>query len=155
MSAASGSFAAKAGFNQSGGGYYITTAAVPGATILFVTSPQTGSGGASAPPTLSSATGATTYSQLNGPSSISTNLSAAGKVIRDMGKTIVSSSRVFRKFQVTWPANLSTGGVGGAVGNGSSGASISAGDYGYQDFYLEVTQGGAPGAVPPIARTYF
>ncbi len=153
MSAASGAFGAKAGFNQSGGGYYIVTGSGLPALANFVIAGQQGSGGASVPPQLSTGTTANANIMvgLNAASSLSSML-ASGQVIRDMGKTIVSSTRVFRKFQATYPRSLSTGGVGGPVSGAITGSTA---DTGYFDFYLEVTQGGSPGTAPPIARTYF
>ena len=47
----------------------------------------------------------------------STLVNAAGAgLLKDMGKTVVSSSRTFRKVQLVAPSNKSTFGVGGDAG---------------------------------------
>jgi len=48
----------------------------------------------------------------------STQLASAGAVLRDMGKTVVSSLRTFRKVQLLLPASPSTFGVQGTQGTG-------------------------------------
>jgi len=50
-----------------------------------------------------------------GPASVSSINGAGAGVLRDMGKTVVSSLRTFRKVQLVLPSNstLSTFGVGG------------------------------------------
>ena len=50
-----------------------------------------------------------------GPNSLSSINGAGAGILRDMGKTVVSSLRTFRKVQVVIPSNstLSTFGVGG------------------------------------------
>lgn len=131
------------GFNQSGGSYYIVTSQIAGSNILYYTG-QAGSGGATTVGTFSNITGsgvgetnAATYSSLFG----------TGKLIKDMGKTVVSAGRAFRKFQAVLAASSSTGGVTG-------GASTST-QPGYFTAYLEVAApnaGGVPAAVNPIAR---
>jgi hypothetical protein len=50
---------------------------------------------------------------------LSTTLASAGSVFKDMGKTVVSSTRTFRKVQLmlpTGPSTLSTFGVAGKAG---------------------------------------
>ena len=143
----------KAGFNQSGGAYFMTLAALePGTagTALYVntlTSAGSNSGGAFVGPTLaltpmSNVLGAGIASHANAAA-----LVAANTLLKDMGKTVVSSGRVFRKFAPV-ARNTSNGVVGGPTGTPT------AANAGYGSFYLEVGMGSAAaGAVPaPIAR---
>jgi len=53
----------------------------------------------------------------------SSMLTAGGVILKDMGRTVVSSLRTFRKIQLVLPASASTFGVGGRSGTvaGSSG----------------------------------
>ena len=138
----------KAGFNQSGGAYFMTLAnleATPGTSVYVnrLTSAGSNSGGAFVGPTLERAT---MLQVLGAPY---TNATAApivdaNSVLKDMGKTVVSSGRVFRKFApVVRTAN------NGVVGQGAV-----APNAGYGSFYLEVGMGSAAaGALPaPIAR---
>ena len=105
-------------YNQSGGGYFIALSNLAPSALLY-----------------SNTTG---FSALNweetGLNTQSTLISA-NKVVKDMGKTIVSTSRTFRKFQAIDPAQ----GVVGPDNNGNPG---------YLTFYLEV---GLP-SFAPIAR---
>lgn len=141
MSAYSG--ATPGGFNQSGGGYYIVTATLPLVNLLALT-PGSGSGGATTAGSFGNYT--STISDTTAISNLST-LFTAGKLIKDMGKTVVSAGRAFRKFQAVLPASASTGGVVGAAG--------SATQAGYATPYLEVTApsaGGSGVVVNTIAR---
>jgi hypothetical protein len=145
-----------AGFNQSGGAYFIcvtdletqgqASGFVAGAYVNTLTSAGSNSGGAFVNPTFSNVT----MSNIVGAGVVFSNASkfvAQGALLKDMGKTVVSSGRVFRKFAPV-ARNTSNGVVGGAT---------VAPNAGYASFYLEVgreTVGGT-GAVPaPIAR-YF
>jgi hypothetical protein len=69
------------------------------------------------------------------------------KLLKDMGKSVVSGGRVFRKFApvVATGANSSFGVVGAAG---------TAPNTGYGSFYLEVGREGAGAAPAPITR-YF
>ena len=153
MSSASGAYSSRAGFNQSGGGLYITTAAlvVDGttATNVFADPVLSGSGGSTstALPVVHTTTTFGNYALLT----------AAGCVIRDMGKTyqvpvnstggvtgVPIAMRTFRKFQIvgnTAPAQAAFGVVAAAA-----------------TFYLETMREGQEfptgGAPAPIAR-YF
>jgi hypothetical protein len=59
------------------------------------------------------------------PPNLSTTLASAGPILKDMGKTVVSSVRTFRKVQLVVPAgsasasSLSTFGVAGKAGTTS------------------------------------
>jgi hypothetical protein len=44
-------------------------------------------------------------------------ITAGGAILKDMGKTVVSSSRTFRKVQLVLAGSVSTAGVGGLVGS--------------------------------------
>ena len=160
MSSGTNSFPAKAGFNQSGGGYFLCvlplepTSGAVGPYINTITAAPTGSGGATVPPTLaivsmSSIVGLASYS--------ASSLVQTGKLLKDMGRTVVSAGRTFRKFapvvQGLGASNTSSFGV-----VGSAGTTVVTG---YSAFYLEVgrdgsgpSNGTANGAPAPIAR-YF
>ena len=160
MSSASGAYSSRAGFNQSGGGLYITTAAlviaatVDGTSNVYADPVLSGSGGSTST-VLPVAHTQTTFGNY-------ALLTAAGCVIRDMGKTyqvpvnstggvtgVPIAMRTFRKFQIvgnTAPAQAAFGVVGG-------GPAALAGT-----FYLETMREGQEfptgGAPAPIAR-YF
>lgn len=142
----------KAGFNQSGGAYFMVMSALDGGAgavgtfVNTLTSAGSNSGGAFTAPTLA----LTAMSNVIAAPTTASNASAfvaTGALLKDMGKTVVSSGRTFRKFAPV-ARNTSNGVVGGAP---------VAPNAGYASFYLEVgreTVGGT-GAVPaPIVR-YF
>jgi hypothetical protein len=148
MAANSGAFGAKPGYNQSGGGYYVAFSSIASSIILNVNAVGSGSGGAFTQATVS------TLVPAGGLSSIVTPTGAipAGRVLRDMGKTLTSSTRVFRKFQLAVPNTQSSGGVSGNVPPQTN----YPGDVGYLTFYLEVSRDGASTAAnAPIARSFF
>ena len=138
----------KAGFNQSGGAYFMTLANlenVAGTSVYVnrLTSAGSNSGGAFVGPTLERAT---MLQILGAPYTDNTAapIVNANTVLKDMGKTVVSSGRVFRKF-----APVVRSETNGVVGQGAV-----APNAGYGSFYLEVGMGSAAaGATPaPIAR---
>jgi hypothetical protein len=150
----------RAGFNQSGGAYFMTLAnlelaagTATGGYINALVSGASNSGGAFVNPTLSTVT----MSNILGAGVTATgaaSLVAANRLLKDMGKTVVSSGRVFRKFAPV-AGNASNGVVGGPAG------APTAANTGYGSFYLEVGMGqlpapsGAPagtGLPAPIAR---
>jgi hypothetical protein len=153
-----GAHPSRAGWNQSGGAYFIimTDLGNTGSFINTLTSAGSNSGGAFVNAGLASnsavnAFGAATTAQSNAAIAGV----QAGKLLKDMGKTVVSSGRTFRKFQAvgTGSANFASsfgvqGGPAPATANGNTG---------YADFYLEVGREGSAGttaAPAPIAR-YF
>jgi hypothetical protein len=74
-------------------------------------------------------------------------LVGAGKLLKDMGKSVVSANRVFRKFApVVQGLGVSSFGVTGAAGTATN--------TGYGSFYLEVGREGQGATPAPIAR-YF
>jgi hypothetical protein len=152
MSAGTNAFGARAGFNQSGGAYFMcvqpleTAVASVGSYINQITAAPSGSGGAVVAPTfalvsMSSIVGGT-------PTNGASTLVGTGKLLKDMGRTVVSAGRTFRKFApVVATGAASTFGAYGATASGAS--------TGYATFYLEVGREGAGSAAPaPIAR-YF
>jgi len=152
MSSGTNAFGAKAGFNQSGGTYFMTLAAlepsVLNQTDSFIHTLATAgsnSGGAWVPPTLAKVS---MSSIVGGNTNNASTLVASGKLLKDMGRTVVSAGRTFRKFAPVIPAStLSSFGV-----TGSAAASPNSG---YASFYLEVGRDGlAPATPAPIAR-YF
>ena len=78
-------------------GYFLVLATI---TNTYTAAAGTGAGGSWAP----------------GAMSLSGVGLTAGQVLRDMGKTVVSSSQTFRKVQLVTPA-LSTFGVSGVAGS--------------------------------------
>jgi len=126
-------------FKQSGG-YFIPLGNVGNAVLAYTAG--SGSGGSALPGTFAAAAWAqngTTPSKAT--SSISTV--AAGGLLRDMGKTVVSSGRTFRKIQLMC-STVSTGGVGGPAGV-STNPNVD-----YLTAYIELASGfnslGQPGA---------
>ena len=67
------------------------------------------------------------------------SLLKAGKVLKDMGSVVVSSSRVFRKFKAVAPAS---------AGNGLAGGDAPSAGTDFGSFYLEVAADG--GDVPAV-----
>jgi hypothetical protein len=144
MSSGANAFGARAGFNQSGGNHYIIMTQLDNTNINKVSVGATGSGGAVTAPTFALAAANDATIGL-GAADV-----AAGKLLKDMGKSVVSAGRIFRKFESvgTGAAKFnSTFGV-----NGAAGTAVNAG---YGTFYLEVGREGAgPAAAAPILR-YF
>ena len=144
MAANSSAHPAVAGFNQSGGAYFIVLTQLGNTHLNTVTTAASGSGGAAVPPVL--ALVAATDASIG----LAAGDVAAGKLLKDMGKSLVSGARVFRKFAVV--------GSGAAKFNstlGVNGIASTATNPGYGSFYLEVGREGQGAATPaPIAR-YF
>jgi hypothetical protein len=105
------------GYSQSGGAYYIIISSIVGQFLTYT--PGSGS-----------------FIPYAGPENLS--LIGTNGIIKDMGKTIISSSRTFRKFQAVGPQSLRTDGV---VGNENF----------YLTGYLEIRPYGALDG-PRIAR---
>jgi hypothetical protein len=134
----------RAGFKQNAGGFFIPLGDVASKVLAFTA--VGGAGGSYQVGSFATASWAafgTTPSKFT--SSIST--AAAGGLLRDMGKSVVSAGRVFRKVQLL-TSTVSTSGVGGPVG-----AANPLVDYltGYIELGSGVTNGGLPGAFPPVA----
>lgn len=171
MSAFNGAHSVRGGYNQSGGAYFVcvsplsgsagtgtdaVTAAAPlsgnaNATHLYrISVAASKSGGAFEPATLALVSARDVFGAGNWSGVEATAEVAAGKLIRDMGKTIVSGGRTFRKFAV---APTGAGFVGSL---GVAGDVATAPGAGYATFYLDVGREGATGGTlpAPIAR-YF
>jgi len=159
MAANSSAHPLKAGFNQSGGAYFMvvndlearaaanTAPTAVGSYINTLTTAGSGSGGAFVSPTLALASVSSVMNPANaGQASTMSGLFGKGALLKDMGRSIVSSGRVFRKFAPV-VGNLSSFGVVGVAG--------AAPNAGYGSVYLEVGREGQGAATPaPIAR-YF
>ena len=94
--------------------------------------------------------GTGSFSNATWPTTVPGNaLASPGAVLRDMGKTVVSSGRTFRRVQYIVPGNnegnanqnLRTFGVGGSADGAQSG---------YYTGYIELGLGG--GSPAPVAR---
>ena len=86
-----------------------------------------------------------------GVRSISTLLNQAGGVMRDMGRTVVSSGLTFRKIQLAVPGNGTTvDPTGGVYGPADSTAANGTNLSGYYTGYIQLGLGGGVGA--PVAR---
>jgi hypothetical protein len=134
MATGSGAFPAKAGFNQSGGAYlYVVTDAIATAPAkyLSVFTPGSGSGGATTVGSFASVTVADV------PGGVST-LFGVGRLVRDMGKTVVSAGRTFKKIQAVSPTHNGSSPTGGVTG-----AAATATNPGYATFYVETGYAGA------------
>ena len=154
MSAGTNAFGARAGFNQSGGAYFMCVQALDGAAgvqgtyINQLAAAPSGSGGAVVAPTLSLVAMSTVIGAGTTAANAST-IVGTGKLLKDMGKTVVSAGRTFRKFAPV-VVSAGTNSSFGIVGVAASGANV-----GYGSFYLEVGREGQGSATPaPIAR-YF
>jgi hypothetical protein len=185
MSAGTNAHPSRAGFNQSGGAYFM---------ILQPLTLDNGSGGSAGTNAVTAAASYTPANQTShmyrlasagsnsggawiGPTFVAANARdafgidpasasvaaasagaitdvAAGKLLKDMGKTVVSSGRTFRKFAAVGTGSAKYSSSFGVVGG--AGASPNGG---YATFYLEVGREGTPGAPnstfpAPIARYY-
>jgi hypothetical protein len=138
----SSAHSAKAGFNQSGGAYFIVITDI--SAKLFSYTPGTFSGGATTPGTVTDVTGAKLA-----PGTTPITLTA-GKLIKDMGKSVVvptvganSVNVTYRKFQaVVAPSADKAGGQAGKAPE-------------YVSFYLEVGREGAANVSPAGIARYF
>ena len=138
MATGSSAFSAKAGYNQNGGGYYIVLSTL---ALLDYTA-GTGSGGATTAGSLAAAGAATL------PGGLST-LFGPYRLVKDMGKTVVSAGRTFRKIGAVLPANDALGSTFGVAGPAAT-----ATNPGYATFYVETGRDGAnaDGSVAMLAR---
>ena len=154
MSAGSGAFGTKAGFNQSAGGYLVGTTSAVILSSLQVYTPGSGSGGATQVGSFSSMVytvnaggvngplqqhcGVISYAAPVAPATVGLPDKDNGALLKDMGKTIVSTGRVFRKFQAVVPT-----GAGFPSSFGVTGEAGSSTQAGYLTGYLEVPGGNA------------
>lgn len=138
MAAASGAFPLKAGFNQSGGQYlYIVSNAIEAAggaaKYLNNYSGGSGSGGATTVGYFSSVS----LADLGTTGGVST-LFGLGRLVRDMGKTVVSAGRTFKKIQAVGPTPDNSSPTFGVTG-----AAATATNPGYATFWVETGFAGA------------
>jgi len=103
---------------KNGGGFFIPVGNCIGK--VFAYSGSTGAGGSAVSGSFTTASWAAsgTATAINATSTI--NAAGAGGVFRDMGRTVVSASRVFRKVQLLVSSAVSTGGVSGQTGTSPS-----------------------------------
>ena len=151
-----GALPSRAGWNQSGGAHFIvmTDLGNTGTYINTLTSAGSNSGGAFVSATLASNSAVTLFgAATTAQSNAAIAAVGAGKLLKDMGKTVVSSGRTFRKFQAVGTGGTATSNFASTFG--VQGGPAVAPNTGYADFYLEVGREGAGLATPaPIAR-YF
>jgi len=100
------------GLKQSAGGFFIPVGNVADKVLQY-----TAGSGAGGSFSVGSFTAAAWASNGSTPSKFTSSIStvAAGGLLRDMGKTVVSAGRTFRKVQLM-TSSVSTGGVGGPAG---------------------------------------
>jgi hypothetical protein len=134
MSSHSGHFQASEGYNQQGGAYYYVISSVVGQFQTYT--PGSGSGGATTVGSFADFAYSGTVDQ--------STILGANNVVKDMGKTVVSAGRTFRKFQAVYPQTLSTGGV--------SGGAASTTNPGYLTGYLEISKDGSGVEAARIVR---
>lgn len=133
------------GFKQSAGGFFVPLGNVATAVLAF-----TAAGGAGGSYQVGSFAAAAWAQNGTTPSRFTSTISAiaAGGVLRDMGKSVVSAGRVFRKVQLL-TSTVSTGGVGGPAGASTNPVV----DYltGYIELGSGLANGGMPGTFAPVA----
>lgn len=129
----------KGGFNQSGGGYFLVLSSMTQDQILTY-SGGSGSGGSFAPGSFASySTLGTNIANVNYSTAFSIN-----RLIKDMGRTVVSAGRTFRKFQAVLP--LGTGVGLSSPSFGVFGNAGTATQPGYLTAYLEISREGSGAA---------
>ncbi len=135
MATNSSSHPAKAGYNQSGGAYFICISSIRD-NLLTLTA-GTGSGGA---------TTVGSFAAYNDGTNAASTVSGLGRVIKDMGRTVVSAGRTFRKFQSVVATDNGSSPSFGVTGPSTT----------YLTFYLETGREGAnaDASLPLIARFY-
>lgn len=148
MATGCGAFATRGGYNQSGGANYIVVSADLTSAMIYDVPAGTGSGGAALfPAPIANSVSPLTKQWGAGLSSVI----VTGSILKDMGKTYISSQRTFRKFQAV--SNATGGaaafGVTGPAPSGTNGTTT-----GYFTFYLETSREAQNGAAahPTIAR---
>ena len=132
------------GFKQAQGGYFVNIVAAGLNSKILSYSGSSGAGGSSVPGSFSTASWAQVGSV--GASKHTSTLTLAGSILRDMGRSVVSSGRLFRKVQLM-VSTVSTGGVDGTSAN-----SYPATDYLTGYIELPNATGGGGQALPaPVA----
>lgn len=100
---------------QSPNGYFVPLGSLVNGSVINSYSGSSGAGGSTVAGTFAQAVWASTGATLVGAQLSTISSIAAGGVLRDMGKTVVSAGRTFRKIQLLSPT-VSTGGVNGPAG---------------------------------------
>jgi hypothetical protein len=146
MASGTNAFPSRAGFNQSGGSHFMvltalqpTPTSATGSFVQALVNPGSNSGGAFVNPTLSTVTMESIFGAgaTNAPALVGQN-----KMLKDMGRTVVSAGRTFRKFApVVAGLGVSSFGVAGGPAVGAN--------TGYGAFYLEVGREGASAGLGP------
>lgn len=127
----------KPGFKQAGGDYYIIITSI--SSQFLTLTPGTGSGGSA---TVGS------FAQYADTAANWSSIVVAGRLIKDVGKTVVSSGRTFRKFQAVLGSATNSSPTFGVMGKAASST-----DTGYFSGYLEIgTEGAGTTSVAAIAR---
>lgn len=133
MATGSSAFSAKAGYNQAGGAYYICLENLWLNEKLNTLTPGSGSGGAT---TVGSFTANVDTDVTNGANTSS--FFGLGALLKDMGKTVVSSGRTFRKIQSVIGVTNNSSPTFGVGGNAAT-----ATNPGYLSYYIEIGREGA------------
>jgi hypothetical protein len=97
---------------QSPNGYFIPLGSLVNGSVINSYTGGSGAGGSAVAGSFAQATWASTGTTLVGAVLSTISSVAAGGVLRDMGKTVVSAGRSFRKIQLLC-STVSTGGVNG------------------------------------------
>ena len=103
-----------AGLKNTAGGYFIPVGRCD--NLVYAYTAGTGAGGSTLPGSFASVTWAGATANLPNKATSTIAAAGAGGVFRDMGKTVVSASRVFRKVQLLISSSVSTGGISGSNG---------------------------------------
>ena len=127
MASSSGGFGGRIGYSQSGGGYLMIVSSITRAQLKVYTP---GSG---------SATGS--FSNATSGDVPDTSLFEVGHLLKDMGRTIVSSGRTFRKIQA----------VVGMASDASPTYGVAGQPPNYTSFYLETGREGAAATAGNLA----
>jgi hypothetical protein len=126
-------------------GYFMPLSSLQG--IIYAFTPGSGSGGSYLQGSFSVASWATNFYNGKGNPYLSSINGANKGLLRDMGKTVVSSARTFRKVQLLMP-QVGTVSTGGVEGQNAAGATP------VQDYltgYIEMGFLGA-GTPAPVAK---
>ena len=134
------------------GSYYIPLENLTAANKILAYTPGSGAGGSFTNGSFSQAAWALGTGSV-GASPYTSSISAIGKggLLRDMGRTVVSANRTFRKIQLVC-STVSTGGVGGPAAGGAANVDFLTG-------YIELSSGpggsfGNAAAAPAAVAVY-
>jgi hypothetical protein len=137
------------GFAQQGGGYfYIVDTALPSKLLVWGATNASSSGQIPSGSGGAWSVGGFAVAQASQLPTGTSTLFGSGRLVRDMGKTLVSAGRTFRKIKGILPTPAATGITAGVV-NGDAGTyanNINSIDTGYLTFYVETGRDGANAA---------